>query len=59
MSVSQEQFEALRARVNAYQLVGNAWRQIAQERGYMIDMALNTTSRGTIAIISYLRAKGL
>jgi hypothetical protein len=31
-----------------------AWHSIAAERGYLVDMALGTSSHGTIAIRSYL-----
>lgn len=46
-----------RQRVNF--LVSKAWHEIAEERGYRFDNFLGTTSRGTIAVISYLRANGL
>lgn len=36
-----------------------AWTSIAQERGYMVDMFLGTSSHGTIAIRSYLSANGV
>lgn len=36
-----------------------AWHSIAQERGYMIDAWLGTSSHGTIAIRSYLHANGM
>lgn len=46
-----------RQRVNY--LVSTAWHSICEERNYKVDAFLGTTSRGTIAVISYLRANGL
>ncbi len=40
-------------------LFRSAWVSIAQERSYMTDMWLGTSSHGTIAIRSYLHANGV
>jgi hypothetical protein len=55
--VLKEIARARRQRVSI--LVSQAWREIATERGYRFDQFLGTSSHGTIAIISYLRANGL
>lgn len=55
----QQMMQAAISRQRFNSLVSQAWHEIATERKYRFDTFLGTTSRGTIAIISYLRANGL
>lgn len=61
--MTPEKFEELRrtqaARQYIKQLFDKAWLSIATERGYRVDMWLGTSSHGTIAIQSFLRANGV
>lgn len=60
--MTPEQLEAQRAKQIATlrfdYLFRSAWVSIAREHGYMVDMFLGTSSHGTIAIRSYLSARG-
>lgn len=62
MTPAEQQQAMMRAALNRQRmnfLVSTAWHSICEERGYVFDQFVGTASRGTIAIISYLRANGL
>lgn len=61
--MTPEKMQAMRAKQIAIQrfdyLFRHAWRSIAEDRRYIYDAYLGTSSHGTLAIRAHLSANGV